>query len=171
MNASQAVEAEIQDGISTTIDIALASEGPKSWVRRTATFQGIREPVVFGTHGPFLEHYGVEPGEYPSEATTNEYLAAALASCMTGAFTNALEARGVALNSETLKAVADVNIGPAADDGSWIVRSVALSLTATVPEEKREAAERAHAIYRKTCWVSQTFRGSRCEISSTLQFV
>jgi len=38
MNASQAVEAETQDGISTTIDIALASEGPKSWLRRTASF-------------------------------------------------------------------------------------------------------------------------------------
>ena len=37
------------------------------------------EPVVFGTHGPVREHYGVAAGEYPERATTLDYVVAAAA--------------------------------------------------------------------------------------------
>ncbi len=35
------------------------------------------EPVTFGVHGAVAEHYGVDPAEYPPDATTIDYLIAA----------------------------------------------------------------------------------------------
>jgi len=158
------------DAVLAKIDVEISESGPKSFVRRTAKIDGIGDEIEFGTHGPFRKHYGVELGEFPEEQTTNEVFAAALASCMTGSYAAVLGARGIDLTNETLKAEAYVDMGPAADDGLYIIRSVHLYLTATVAEEDRPTAERLHDIYHKECWLSQTLRGSRCEISSTLSF-
>lgn len=44
---------------------------------RTAAVPGRTEPVTFGVHGEIAEHYGVDPGDYPPDATTIDYLVAA----------------------------------------------------------------------------------------------
>lgn len=37
----------------------------------------LKEPISFGVHGAIAEHYGVDPAEYPPDATTIDYLIAA----------------------------------------------------------------------------------------------
>lgn len=44
---------------------------------RLAKLPAEEEPVVFGTHGPVAEHYGVPPGAFPEHATTLDYVVAA----------------------------------------------------------------------------------------------
>ncbi|MEX0836610.1 MAG: hypothetical protein WD010_10990 [Nitriliruptor sp.] len=44
---------------------------------RSAQLPGRDQPVTFGVHGAIAEHYGVGPDDYPSDATTIDYLVAA----------------------------------------------------------------------------------------------
>ncbi|WP_370326674.1 hypothetical protein [Euzebya sp.] len=44
---------------------------------RTAQLPGRDEPVTFGVHGAVAEHYGVDPEDFPPDATTLDYVVAA----------------------------------------------------------------------------------------------
>lgn len=44
---------------------------------RTANLPGLEQPVTFGVHGAVAHHYGVDPAEFPPDATTLDYLVAA----------------------------------------------------------------------------------------------
>lgn len=44
---------------------------------RQARVPGASEPVVFGVHGAIAEHYGVDPEQFPTAATTIDYVVAA----------------------------------------------------------------------------------------------
>jgi len=46
---------------------------------RLAYIPGEPEAVRFGVHGAIAQHYGVSPTEFPSNATTIDYLVAAAA--------------------------------------------------------------------------------------------
>ena len=46
---------------------------------REAFLPGQDEAVVYGVHGAIAEHYGVEPGQFPSHATTIDHVIAAAA--------------------------------------------------------------------------------------------
>ncbi|HEX2569644.1 MAG TPA: hypothetical protein VH877_08805 [Polyangia bacterium] len=46
---------------------------------RRAYLPAETEPVMFGTHGEIAAHYGVKPTDYPSHATTIDYVVAAAA--------------------------------------------------------------------------------------------
>jgi organic hydroperoxide reductase OsmC/OhrA len=162
---------QAEDGIQRKIRVGIDSRGPFSWVRRSAEIEGLDDRWAFGTHGPFQEHYGVQPGEFPPEATTNEVFVAALVACMAGTFAAMLEPRGIVLSGDDLVAEADVDMGPAVDDGRPMIRSVTVQLLARVSEDQRATAERVHGMYAEQCWLTQTLRGSRCELSSTLEFV
>jgi len=39
----------------------------------------VEQSVTFGTHGSVREHYGTQPGQYPDNATTLDYVVAAAA--------------------------------------------------------------------------------------------
>ena len=44
---------------------------------RTARLPGRTEALTFGVHGAIAEHYGVDRGEHPEDATTIDFLVAA----------------------------------------------------------------------------------------------
>lgn len=46
---------------------------------REAFLPGQDEAVVYGVHGAIAEHYGVDPGQFPSHATTIDHVIAAAA--------------------------------------------------------------------------------------------
>lgn len=46
---------------------------------RAAHLPGEEEPVIYGVHGAVAEHYGVEPGAFPTHATTLDHVVAAAA--------------------------------------------------------------------------------------------
>jgi len=46
---------------------------------RRAWLPAHEEPVAFGVHGDVAEHYGHEPGKYPAQTTTLDYVVAAAA--------------------------------------------------------------------------------------------
>jgi len=61
-------------------DVAYTSKVRIERVRgpiRKAWLPSLEEPISFGVHGAIAEHYGVDPEEYPPDATTIDYLIAA----------------------------------------------------------------------------------------------
>jgi hypothetical protein len=44
---------------------------------RKVWMPAMEEPISFGVHGAIAEHYGVDPDEYPPDATTIDYVIAA----------------------------------------------------------------------------------------------
>ena len=44
---------------------------------REATIPATDNPVMFGVHGAVAEHYGVDPDQFESHATTLDYVVAA----------------------------------------------------------------------------------------------
>ena len=44
---------------------------------RTAEVPGLDRPVTFGVHGAIADHYGVSEDDFPSDATTIDYVVAA----------------------------------------------------------------------------------------------
>lgn len=47
--------------------------------QRAARLPGLDHDVTFGVHSEVAEHYGVGPEDYPSDATTLDYVVAAAA--------------------------------------------------------------------------------------------
>ena len=41
---------------------------------RAGYLPGEQEPVVYGMHGAIAEHYGAQPGQFPSHASTIEHV-------------------------------------------------------------------------------------------------
>ncbi len=159
------------DGIVARISAQIDTQGPMSFVQRTATIEGVPGAVEFGVHGPFCDHYGTQPGQFPEKPTTNEVFSAAVVSCLTGTFAAMLEMRGIALTRDELRVQAEIDMGPPADAPSpWIVRGIAVHYEVAVPEEQRAKVERVHGLHEKQCWLSQTLKGSRCQVSTTLSF-
>jgi hypothetical protein len=44
---------------------------------RAAYLPGEQEPVLYGMHGAIAEHYGVQPGQFPSHASTIDHVVGA----------------------------------------------------------------------------------------------
>jgi len=42
-----------------------------------AYLPGEQEPVVYGMHGAVAEHYGAQPGQFPSHASTIDHVVGA----------------------------------------------------------------------------------------------
>ena len=51
----------------------------KSGPIRLAYLPAEKEPIIFGVHSEIAEHYKVSPNDYPSHATTLDYVVAAAA--------------------------------------------------------------------------------------------
>ena len=61
-------------------DVAYRSEVTIERVRgpiRRAWLPARDEPITFGVHSEVAEHYGVDPSQYPPDATTLDYVVAA----------------------------------------------------------------------------------------------
>ncbi len=44
---------------------------------RAAYLPGDEQPTVYGMHGAIAEHYGAQPGQFPSHASTIDHLVGA----------------------------------------------------------------------------------------------
>jgi organic hydroperoxide reductase OsmC/OhrA len=168
---TEAAETDHAGGMISTTRVAIDTQGPKSWVQRSATIPGLEAPFEFGVHETFHDHYGVQPGQFPERPTTNDMFAASLVACLTGTLAYALEARGITLTRDDLDAEATIDMGPVGDHNTWVVRSIAVHFKVSVPEDQRATVERVHGFFHKDCLISQTLVGSRCEVSSTLELV
>ncbi|MBK5265811.1 MAG: hypothetical protein JJE47_00105 [Acidimicrobiia bacterium] len=61
-------------------DVAYTSKVRIERVRgpiRKVWMPALEKPITFGVHGAIAEHYGVDPEEYPPDATTIDYVIAA----------------------------------------------------------------------------------------------
>jgi uncharacterized OsmC-like protein len=160
-----------QVGIRGKIDVEVVAPGPRGWIERKVTFDDGNTSMVVGVSPDWYDKYRVAPGDYPVRPTTNDYFAASVASCLTGVFGGALEARGIQVDPDTLRAEVFTDIGPAYEgDPVWIIRSIRVVYHVDVDESQRPAVERALATYDKKCTVSQTLKGSRCQITSEVEF-
>jgi organic hydroperoxide reductase OsmC/OhrA len=159
-------------GIRGKLLIELTAPGPRGWIERKVTFVDANESFIVGVSPAWYDKYHVGPGDYPSRPTTNDLFAASVASCLTGVFGGALEARGMEVNPQTLSTEVFTDFGPASEsDQGWIIRSIRLVFHVSVDESQRRAVERAHASYERKCLISQTLKGSRCDVTSEVKFI
>ena len=84
---------------------------------------------------------------------------------MAGTFAAALEARGIAVDNETF--VAEVEGTNEMNDGGLpVLRRVHVHYRVPVPQEKREAAERALARHVEKCPTAASLKGA-VEVTAT----
>jgi len=129
------------------VRVSLTRERPP--IRR-AHLEITGEEVVFGTPGWQGEHYGFAPGSVEEHPWTLDYLVASVAGCLIGTFGGALKARGIESSGDALTAEADgeVVVDP---DGVLRLRRIDVLYRLRAPEDKQEAAQRAHAHHARHC--------------------
>lgn len=113
------------------------------------------ETVTFGTPGYQGDFYGFGPGELREHGGTFDFLLAAVTACLTGTLGQALKARGIPSDGDRLTAEgqADVEV----EDGVMVMRRITVRYCLRLAdEEKRDAAERAHAHHVRACGVARS---------------
>jgi organic hydroperoxide reductase OsmC/OhrA len=148
----------------------IAGPSPRAAIVRSVTVPGLAEPFVFGVHEEFAEQYGVDMDDYETRPTTNDMFIASVGTCLAGVYALALEARGVPITAAELDAETVGDIGVPDDGGEAIVRSIHVRIRLRLPEQHHDLARRVHGFYHEGCLLTQTLRGSRCAVSSELEF-
>ena len=124
--------------------------------------------LCFGTHDEVREHYGTAPGQYPDHATTLDYVVAAAAGWLTGTLGGALEAGGIDASEGLLSSEAEGEIY--LEDKVLVIKKIRVRYTLIgCPDDKREAADRAHAFHSSRCPVAKSVEKA-IEISTELTF-
>ena len=137
---------------------------------RTATFDNTGVTATFGVPGFQAEFYEMPPeGPHQEHPSTFDFVMGALASCLTGTLGKALSVREIDPTGDNLTAVAegDVEID---DDGIMIMHRVRIHYRLVAPEDKREAAERAHTHHVSACGVARSLEAA-LDITTDLEFV
>jgi organic hydroperoxide reductase OsmC/OhrA len=129
------------------VNVHLTRERPP--IRR-ARLEMTGDEVTFGVPGWQGEHYGFDPGSVETHAGTLDYLVASVGGCLIGTFGGALKARGIQSDGGALTADAEgeVVVDP---DGVLRLRKIRVVYHLRAPEERREAAERAHRHHAAHC--------------------
>jgi uncharacterized OsmC-like protein len=173
MTTSVEASANPTDGIQGVAHVEIATDGPLGFVERVARIEGVDDEVVFGVSPSWRSHYGVGPDDFPPRATTNDIFVAALGSCLLAVYAGALHARGIELVKGDLTSRVAYDIGPVAGPGAeWIIRTIRVAYSLKLDGDKdRETAQRVLGFYETGCPLSQTLKGSRCTIETSVEFV
>lgn len=121
---------------------------------RTAELLETGETVTFGTPGYQADFYGFGEGELRERGGTFDYLLAAVTACLTGTLGQALKARDISSDGDRLTAEADGEVE--VEDGVMVMRRVVVRYHLQVEDDKRAAAERAHANHVGACGVARS---------------
>jgi uncharacterized OsmC-like protein len=161
------------EGIRGVARVEIAADGPLGALERVARIDGVDDEFLFGVSPAWRSHYGVGDDDFPPHATTNDVFVASLASCLLAVYAGALHARGITVRKGDLSSRAIYDIGPAAEANTqWIIRSVRIVYTLKLAgERERATATRVLGFYETGCPLSQTLKGSRCQINSEVEFV
>jgi uncharacterized OsmC-like protein len=164
--------AEPRDGIQGVARVEIATGGPLGVLERVARIDGVDDEILFGVSPAWSSHYGVAEDEFPPHATTNDVFVASLASCLLAVYAGALRARGLSVQKGDLTSRVGYDIGPVPGSGSeWIIRTIHIVYTLNVADDsERKTAIRVLGFYETGCPLSQTLKGSRCEITSAVEF-
>jgi uncharacterized OsmC-like protein len=137
---------------------------------RQATFQSTGQTATYGVPGAQAEFYEM-PAEGPHQenASTFEHVLGALAACLTGTLGKALSVRGIDPEGDRLTAIAEGDI-EIDDQHIMVMHRVRLRYRLVAPEDKREAAERAHRHHVAGCGVAKSLRAA-LDISTELEIV
>lgn len=156
----------------TATSIQIGEAGPAAWVERTAIMPEAPDPLVFGVRPAIAPHYGVQPDQFSPRSTTTDIMSAAIGACMAGTFLSFLEARSIALTRDDIKIEMISRVGPDPNDNlkTPIIQAVHLDYVIAAAIELRAKIERVHQVYHRSCWLSETLRGSRCHVTSALSF-
>ncbi len=150
-----------------TVRVNVARERPPV---RTAAFEVTGETANYGVPTFQAEFYGMpDEGPHQEHASTFDHVVGALASCLTGTLGKALSVRGIDPEGDRLTAVAegDIEIDP---DGVMIMHDVRVRYRLVAPDDKREAAERAHRHHVPACGVARSL-GAALDITTELEIV
>ncbi|MGE0216141.1 OsmC family protein [Mycolicibacterium sp.] len=150
-----------------TFRVEVAGLPPNAVIERAVTIPEVAEPIVMGVRPSYEEYYRVEPGQFPPRATTTDVFVAAVASCMFGTFTRAVEARGLTIERGQLWADVEsgfVHLG----GGSRYVERIHLEIGTSLGAEHHDLLRKVLRVFEKGCWLSQTLAGSRCTVSAEL---
>lgn len=137
---------------------------------RQATLESTGDVLTFGLPTWQSEFYDMPlDGEQAQHAGTWDHLVACVASCLTGNLGTALSARGIPSNGDLLTSEAEADIE--VDQGVLVMRRIRVHYRVrAVPEDKREAAERAHDVHVRACGIARAVQGS-VDITTTMELV
>ena len=145
--------------------VKIQKEPGKNKIKRIQ-FDGFPETTRMGIHGGVADFFKLQPDEpLPS---TLDYVVGAVAGCLTGVITAALEARGVRTDSAKFEADAEGAIENV--DGQLLLTSVKVTYRIKAPKDQRAAIERALEHHESRCPVSQSVkRGITVEWRSEIE--
>jgi organic hydroperoxide reductase OsmC/OhrA len=150
-----------------TIRAQVARERPPV---RQASFETTGETATYGVPTFQAEFYDMpDEGPHQEHASTFDHVLGALAACLTGTLGKALSVRGIDPEEDRLTAVAEGDI-EIDGDGIMIMHRVRVTYRLVAPEDKREAAERAHRHHVGGCGVARSLRAA-LDISTELEMV
>jgi uncharacterized OsmC-like protein len=125
---------------------------------RELSLPGLASPLRVGFHGAVADVYGIPAGTYEEAAATYDYLAGAVAACLTGVLSAMLEARGVATDQDRLTAEATAETEWR--DRVLRVKSIHVHYTIRAGDDTRDVVERVHDQHVRKCSMAQSVAGA-----------
>ena len=147
--------------------VSVAREHPPV---RVATMEATGDRITFGMPTWQSAFYKMpEDGPQAAHPGTWDYLLASVASCLTGTLGTALTARGIQSDGDRLTSTAEADIE--VDDGILVMKRIRVQYRLKgAPDDKRAAAERAHAVHARGCGLARTLEGA-VEITTAIEFL
>jgi uncharacterized OsmC-like protein len=136
--------------------------------QRLAYLPAEDQPIAFGVHAEVAEHYGVAPDAFPPRATTLDYVVAAAGGWLAGTFAGALEARQIEVDPEHYQVQATGEVFDR--DGVLVLERITVRYRLPVPQDRREDAERVHAVHARACPVARSLEGG-IDVRTELELV
>lgn len=159
-------------GYTTEARVRITGEPPGAGWERAADVPGAAEPVAYGVHPESAHHYGLPPDRYPPKPTTVDHFVGAVGACLLGTFAGALEGRRIRISPAMLEGTAVGTVEEVDDSAGRIptmaIRRIDVTYRLKVDDEQREAAQRAHDVHKRFCWLSRSIEGA-VEVSTTLE--
>lgn len=114
-------------------------------------------PIVMGAHGVIAQRLGAADG-HVAHATTLDYLAAAVAACLSGTFARAMAARGIQLDDGCYECSARGEVRDRR--GVLVLTRIEVRHTVRIDAQLEEVARRVHAVYEKGCAAARSVGGA-----------
>ncbi len=137
---------------------------------RVAELEATGDRLVFGLPTWQSEFYGMPAdGEQARHAGTWDHMVACVASCLTGNLGQALSARRIPSDGDRLTSDAEADIE--VEDGILVMKRLRMHYRVRgVPDDRREAAERALEVHVRACGIARAVSGN-VEITCTMELV
>lgn len=135
---------------------------------REITLPGLGAPLPVGFHPQVADVYGLPAGSYDESPATYDYLAGAVAGCLTGVLSGMLEARGVPTGEDLLTAQASAETEWR--DRVLRVKSIHVHYTIRAGDADPDTIDRVHERHVRKCSMAQSVAGA-IEVTTSYELI